>query len=287
MKVTVIGGLGFVGSAMTQVFREGGIDVDCIDKKVPKTEDLYANVYSSDVVFIAVPTPYSPRVKECYDYSILGNVLFRRELEQHPAICIRSTITPDFFSYYAPAWNAAAIYHPEFLSAKTAVEDFRAGLVHIYGGTRFGYNCSDVERTEQRVKEATERIQMCYRECGIIPKFELGVGLVEAVLLKLMHNAYGAMNVAFANEMSLTCNVWSGSLSWQAVGTHLAGVLDTLDRRFAKYKEVPGPDGKRGYGGRCFPKDILALLSYMKQQEVPHKLIEGVIHSNNEVRLPE
>ena len=48
----------------------------------------------------------------------------------------------------------------------------------------------------------------------------------------------------------------------------------------ASHTTVPGFDGKRGFGGACFPKDTAAFLKYSED----FSILEEVINSNNEVR---
>jgi UDPglucose 6-dehydrogenase len=48
--------------------------------------------------------------------------------------------------------------------------------------------------------------------------------------------------------------------------------------------QVPGPDGKRGYGGMCFPKDTKAFANYARSQGKPLKLLEKAIELNEGIR---
>ena len=47
---------------------------------------------------------------------------------------------------------------------------------------------------------------------------------------------------------------------------------------------VPGPDGKLGYGGTCFPKDVNALVAFAKSLNINLNSIEGGWKTNLEVR---
>jgi UDPglucose 6-dehydrogenase len=46
------------------------------------------------------------------------------------------------------------------------------------------------------------------------------------------------------------------------------------------HTKVPGPDGKQGYGGACFPKDTAALVKF----DEGFTLVEKCIRINNEYR---
>ena len=47
---------------------------------------------------------------------------------------------------------------------------------------------------------------------------------------------------------------------------------------------VPGPDGKFGFGGKCFPKDISAMISFGNQLGLDMHTLSGVWNTNLEVR---
>ena len=48
--------------------------------------------------------------------------------------------------------------------------------------------------------------------------------------------------------------------------------------------KVPGHDGKKGYGGACFPKDVSALIKYAEDIDVNLSLLKEVHNSNNLIR---
>ena len=48
---------------------------------------------------------------------------------------------------------------------------------------------------------------------------------------------------------------------------------------------VPGHDGKLGYGGTCFPKDVNALLSFSKKHDIELNTIKGGWKTNLKVRV--
>lgn len=52
----------------------------------------------------------------------------------------------------------------------------------------------------------------------------------------------------------------------------------------ASHMQVPGHDGKLGFGGPCFPKDNNALLEYSKQLEAPFHLLDACVTINNAIR---
>ena len=99
-----------------------------------------------------------------------------------------------------------------------------------------------------------------------------------AEMIKYMNNCFFATKVSFLNEMkqvSDECGVdWEkaidGFVRDGRVGhTHLA---------------VPGPDGKCGFGGSCFPKDVQAMIDFGESLDVSMNTLKGVWDTNLEVR---
>ena len=50
------------------------------------------------------------------------------------------------------------------------------------------------------------------------------------------------------------------------------------------HTQVPGPDGKFGYGGACFPKDVSAIISLAKEHNVELSVLESVVAKNDKIR---
>ena len=67
------------------------------------------------------------------------------------------------------------------------------------------------------------------------------------------------MKVSFFNEIAEFCE--HRKINYQALRPLIGG-----DPRIGdSHTYVPGPDGKHGYGGTCFPKDISSLVHQMKK----------------------
>ncbi len=50
------------------------------------------------------------------------------------------------------------------------------------------------------------------------------------------------------------------------------------------HTQVPGPDGKRGFGGSCFPKDIQAMIKFSESIGIEPNVLRGSWKTNLEVR---
>ena len=58
-----------------------------------------------------------------------------------------------------------------------------------------------------------------------------------------------------------------------------------LDGRIGhSHLAVPGPDGKFGFGGSCFPKDVRALIAYGESLGIDMHTLKGVWDTNLKVR---
>ena len=99
-----------------------------------------------------------------------------------------------------------------------------------------------------------------------------------AEMIKYMNNCFFATKVSFMNEMydvASKCGVdWKVAVDgWVRDGrighTHLA---------------VPGPDGERGFGGSCFPKDVQAMITFGNSLNVDMKTLIGAWETNLRVR---
>ena len=107
-------------------------------------------------------------------------------------------------------------------------------------------------------------------------ELEVGEGVAQAKLYaqKLhLETSYAANG----NEIYQICQVSE---------VDYATVKDTilLDKRIARNIDVPGPDGDLGYGGKCFPKDLNALIHLAREKKYRPYLLEEVWRLNEKVR---
>jgi len=99
-----------------------------------------------------------------------------------------------------------------------------------------------------------------------------------AVMVKYGLNTFFSSKISFFNELAQIC---------EGLGVEFQDVVGLMrnDGRIHRHgMDVPGHDGKPGYGGSCFPKDIAALIAMAKAAGVDPKVLEAVVAKNNEVR---
>jgi len=97
-------------------------------------------------------------------------------------------------------------------------------------------------------------------------------------MVKYMTNTFLATKVSFANEMYMICDKLD--IDYDKVVEY-----STYDERLGKsHWAVPGPDGKFGFGGSCFPKDINALLEVANKFKIDVFTLDGAWETNLQVR---
>jgi nucleotide sugar dehydrogenase len=239
-------GHGFVGQAVDYAF------VDYVKKIVdPKygTNIDDDDLLHYDAIFVCVPTPMG--IGGSVDTSILDSVL--EQVKHHPTVIVKSTVTPDVINKYD------VIYNPEFLTERSAAEQFVSAKFHILGGDR----------------NSTERVEEIYRLYSLCQHAEfLHMTAQEASFVKYTINSFLATKVTFFNQLYDTVKDTDANFNTiiKAVG---------MDSRIGiSHTRVPGFDGKQGYGGACFPKDTSAFAQYNNKLT----LLEKCIIINNEYR---
>ena len=97
-------------------------------------------------------------------------------------------------------------------------------------------------------------------------------------MIKYMNNCFFATKVSFMNEMYQIAEKIDAD--WDAA---VSGFV--ADGRIGHtHLNVPGHDGKFGFGGPCLPKDCRALFTYSKDINKPMTLLKQVIEINNSIR---
>lgn len=264
MKIGIIGN-GFVGKA-TRILECKDIEILSFDIKpelcIPLGITLN-NLMDCECIFISVPTPMKSN-GECY-LNILNNVIDDiTNLNYKGFIVIRSTIpigTSDTLNSY---------FMPEFLTERNFEKDFKSNKDWI-----FGLLNTD---TDRKFKETmTTLINYANINGKIDSNNVYFVQNKEAEMIKLFRNCYLSTKVSFCNEMYEFCN--KNQVNYDNVRS-----LACNDSRILhSHSYVPGPDGKFGFGGTCFPKDTSSLKYQMDQVGMKSYVIDAIINRNNEV----
>ena len=99
-----------------------------------------------------------------------------------------------------------------------------------------------------------------------------------AELIKYMTNTFFATKISFLNDMKLLSDKCG------AIWEHAVEGFVRDGRVGHSHLSVPGHDGRYGFGGSCFPKDIQALINYANDLGVDMNVLSGVWKTNLEVR---
>jgi len=252
-------GHGFVGKAVDYVFNNDVAYKTIIDPKLGNSvKDLgnntIADVGSYDAIFVCVPTPMGE------DGEINSDILVEvvNEVKQFTdgLIIIKSTVTPEIISSLA---GPGVVYNPEFLREATAVADILTPSMHIFGGSR-----EDTDLAAALFEE--------YSLCKAAPVYHMT--MADASFVKYGINTFLASKVLWFNQFYDVVKNNGGNYG------QIARAISTDPRIGYSHIMVPGPDGKRGFGGACFPKDTAAFLKFAGEFSV----LEEVINRNNEYR---
>ena len=266
MKIGIVGN-GFVGSSVAFGFSpQCGCDADIkiYDKDSSKATHSLESALTSDFIFVSVPTPSNP------DGSINLNVVYNIFEEMNTlnhrtdnVFLLRSTVTPGTTRKIQRKFrNLNIVFNPEFLTERSAKLDFINQSRFILGGLK--KNVNKVEKLYvDRFGSTTPVIKTNYET---------------AEMIKYMNNCYFATKVSFMNEMYQIAD--SCGVDWDMA---VEGFV--RDGRIGhSHMNVPGPDGKFGFGGSCFPKDIQAMISLTDELQTPNHVLRGAEDTNTELR---
>jgi nucleotide sugar dehydrogenase len=253
MKI-IIAGYGFVGKAVHNALKDKH-ELVIVDPSY--TTDKIQNHHDADGLIVCVNTPTG-------EHGIIAENI-ANVLDQTPLfmpVLIKSTATPGVADVFAEIYsNHSIVYSPEFLRAKTANQDFINQKYIVLGG-------EDPECFWQ------ELFQTTLPNCNLF----FNCTAQEACLIKYSANSFLALKTSFFNQIYDVC---------QKTGMEFDIVRQILsqDSRIGSgHTLVPGPDGERGFGGHCFPKDTEAFVHWTNTIEAPVTLVESAIKYNNKVR---
>jgi UDP-glucose 6-dehydrogenase len=177
---------------------------------------------------------------------------------------VKSTIDPVWLTDYAPTH---CTFSPEFLRGSTSpdsVAEFINGKLAIYGSAAI----CDSRWWHDIFEPVLVNLERTHF-----------VSLEQAAFSKYVLNTFLATKVAFFNEMY---RIYTG-LGFEDFGVMVRAIAD--DPRLGhSHTQVPGPDGKYGFGGHCFPKDISALQYLAQDHEISVPILSTVIKSNKKDR---
>ena len=200
------------------------------------------------------------------DSSIIENVLQELVLNCPNAIkVVKSTVLPSLLDELEKL-DSKLVYNPEFLREKHANTDFVNSEMIIFGGNR--NICT-------QVSNAYLKHSRCRTNEYIF------TDLKTASFIKYSINTFLASKVIFFNELHSVYEKLDVKDSWESV----VNIISKDSRIGASHMNVPGHDGRKGFGGACFPKDSLALIKFADCMNVNLNSLITTVKTNNKIRL--
>lgn len=252
IKVGIMG-VGMVGGAVRRYFEEKkGVKIFLHDpgKKLGSLEDIN----KADIVFICVPTPYL-KGSVGFDLSYVEEAI--SGLEGEKIIVIKSTVLPGTTENLQKKYSRHKfLFNPEFLSEATADEDMRNPDRQLLGFTAQGRD--EAEAILELLPDAP---------------FKKVMPATEAEMVKYFNNTFNAVKVIFGNQMYDLCKALGISYENVAESAAASKFIRTKDHLDVYH------GGYRGYGGKCLPKDIRALIQIAENLGVDlalHKTVEEI-----------
>lgn len=258
MKLGIVG-VGVVGGALASYLTKHGHEVVLDDPPRGITGDC------SDVeaLFLCVPveTIVDKHGRQIQDFGILKAVLKKYAYamrSRNVPIFLRSTVIPKTCDNLAKFFKLRLYAMPEFLVERSADESFAEQ--NIICGCEDDPGCmSAMEDLLTKIFPDKEVKLMANRD---------------AELAKYAHNVAGALKVNFFNIISRYAEKIRANYANVREGVLMSGFIN------AEHTQVPGPDGKFGFGGKCFPKDTLALIGELKRLGLQSGSLECVVFEN-------
>ena len=262
--------LDLIRSRKSPILEEGIQELmrDVVDSgRVTVSHDAAQALRDTEVSFVCVGTPSAPNGSQDLGAILrlaeqLGAAL-RQKREFH-TIVIRSTVQPGTVEEkIAPALELASgkksgvdfglCFQPEFLREGSSIRDYDHPPYTIVGG--------DCEAAVNVVRELFEHLDARF----------LVTNIRVAEALKMSCNAFHAMKITFANEI--------GRVS-QALGidSHEVMRLVCADQRLNISPAYLKPGF--AFGGSCLPKDLRALTTIAKQNDIELPMLSSLLVSN-------
>jgi UDPglucose 6-dehydrogenase len=312
MRIAVVGS-GYVGLVAGACFADLGHDVIVVDNDERKLEalrngatpihekflpellqrhrghrlqfsdDLHEAVRASSAIFVAVGTP--PTDRGDADLSYVESVAreITGAISEYKVIVEKSTVP-----VYTSEWVRRIILrnganpdcfdvasNPEFLREGTAVTDFLFPDRIVIG--------CDTERSAQLLRQVYEPLTSgsYYKSSNAVPQPDrasipapiIVTSSKSAELIKHASNAFLAMKISFINAVASVCESVGADVSQVCTGI---GTDSRIGRRFLN----PGI----GYGGSCFPKDVMAFRAVARESGYDFRLLDEVMRINEEQR---
>ncbi|MDR2708813.1 MAG: UDP-glucose/GDP-mannose dehydrogenase family protein [Elusimicrobiota bacterium] len=232
------------------------------EKRISFSMDIDYAVKNSDVIFIAVGTPMSQTGEADLTYVFNAAKMIAKSMNGYKLIVDKSTVpvgtaqkVKEIISKNTKhEFDVAS--NPEFLKEGSAIEDFAKPDRVVIG--------VDSKKASQILHDIYEPFLRTFH-----PLIVMDVRSAE--MTTYAANCFLATKISFINEISNLCEKAQADINLVREGIG-------ADKRIGYEFLFPGV----GYGGSCFPKDVLALIHTGKSFGYKTKLLEAVDEVNEE-----
>jgi len=237
--------LGIVGKTLFDWLKKNSYEVYGYDKfkRIGNLED----VNQAKVVFLCLPTPFDQ--KSGYK---LNALIENIEYFKKPKIfIIKSTVLPGTTEYFQKKFTTHKfLFNPEFLKEADPLNTFLYPDLQIIGYTK-------------RSRTISKQI------LNLLPKGKYNsiIPATKAEIIKQAVNAFLSLKVTFANQIYDLC---------QKLKANYEVIREALENepRIGKSHLKIFHNGYRGFGGKCLPKDLNALIVHYKKLKLKPALFE-------------
>ena len=233
-----------------------------LDNRLLFTTDIDDSIMQSEIVIIAVGTPMG--VNGTADMSFVYSAVetISNNLNSYKVVCTKSTVPigtgKEIISQISKKVKNNNLFdyvsNPEFLREGSAVKDFLWPDRVVIG--------TDNQNAYQMMCDV-------YRPLYINKNPITQTTIETAEMIKYASNSFLALKISYINEIANLCEV---------LGADVHDVAKAMGRdgRISEKFLHPGP----GFGGSCFPKDLEALLSISKNNNLSMETVNAAIVAN-------
>ena len=247
IKVGIIG-YGVIGMTFARWLQE---HTKCQMAISDPPKGINDDISDCNLYFIGIHIP--TEMDGTQDLTLLRSIL--AGLPENKPIFIRTTLLPGTADKLTAEFNKPVYFMPEFLTERTAYADFCSQDIVITGEREL---LDEIFKTKKRYYMKN----------------------VEAEICKYAHNVFGALAVTYFNGVYELCSKMGAEYNLVRNGFLLSGYLSPT------HTHVPGPDGKFGYGGKCFPKDVNAFAIFNQNNHLG-ELLKVTMETNKFFREQE
>lgn len=243
------------------------LDEVIANKKITFSTDLASAVQNCQAIFIAVGTPQSEETGSA-DLSFVFKVAeqIAENINAYKVIITKSTVPvgtnlqiKKIIRKINDDADFSVASNPEFLREGCAIDDF-LNPDRIVVGLELALG------EDLQAKKIMTDIYSYFN--GIAPV--IFTDITTAEMIKYASNSFLAMKICFINEIADLCEKVGADVKKLS---HSIGLDSRIGNKFLN----PGP----GFGGSCFPKDILALNNIATKNDIELSLVNSTIKSNS------